>query len=195
MSSREASGFSSVWSINLAISDSFCGMLFRRKAENADVFQVAIALCVVQAVTNHKLVGDFKTDIVRLHILNPARRFIEKRGHAQSFRFSLLQNAREVAQRQAGIQYIFDHHDVKTLDAAIEVFQNAHLAGRLFSFAVTRHGDEINRSIQAQLADKVGEKDACAFQHSDDMDALSLEIPGDLMRDLANAFLNRRAAD
>src|ERR1700691_626091 len=195
MSSREASGFSSVWSINLAISDSVCGMLFRRKAEDADVFQVAIAFCVIQAVAHHKFVGDFKTDIVRLHIFNPARRFIQKRSHPQSFRFSLLQNAQEVAQRQAGIQYIFDHHDVKTLDAAVEVFQNAHLARRLLSFAIAGYSDEIDRSIEAQLADKVGEKNARALQHSDEVDALSLEILGNLMCDLANPFLNRRAAD
>src|SRR6202050_1729834 len=157
MSSREASGFSSVWSINRAISDSVCGMLFRRKAEDADVFQVAIAFCVIQAVAHHKFVGDFKTDIVRLHIFNPARRLIQKRGYAQSLRLSLLQNAQEVAQRQASIQNIFDHHNVETLDAAVEVFQNAYLPRRLFSFAVTRHGDEIDRSIQAELPGEGGE--------------------------------------
>jgi hypothetical protein len=65
----------------------------------------------------------------------------------------------------------------------------------LFALAIAGHGDEIDRSIEAQLADKIGEKNARAFQHSDEMDALSLEIPSDLMRDLANTLLNRRAAD
>src|SRR5580658_2185906 len=161
-----ASGLSRVWSIRRANSDSVGGMvirLFRRKSEDADVFQIAITFGVVEAVADDEIVGDLKTDVIGFDLLDAARGLIEERGDAQGFGLALFENAQQVGQGDAGVEYVFDHDHVQTFDAAIEIFQQADLTGTFFVFAVAGDRDEVYGSFQVDFADQVGEEDAGAF--------------------------------
>ena len=193
-----ASGLSRVWSIRRAISDSVSGMVIwscGRKGEDADVFQVAITFGVVEAVTDDEIVGDLETDVISFHLLDAARRLIEERGDAQGFGFALLEDAQQVRQGDAGVENVFNHDYVEAFDAAIEIFQQADLAGTFFIFSVAGDGDEIYRSFQIDFADQVGEEDAGTFQDADQVDALAAEIARDLVGYFADAFLDGGAAD
>src|SRR5579864_5439801 len=131
-----ASGFSSVWSISLAISSAririsvFVEILFSRQSQNTNVFQIAIVLIVIQTIAHHKFVGDREADIIRLDILNPARRLVEQRGNFQRLRLALLQHATQIAEREAGIENVLDENHVQTFDAGVEILVEAHLSRR-----------------------------------------------------------------
>ena len=63
--------------------------LFRGQSQNADVFQIAIALGVIETVADDEIVGDLEADVVGFDFFDAARRLIEQRGDAQGFRFAL----------------------------------------------------------------------------------------------------------
>ena len=59
------------------------------------------------------------------------------------------QDLLQVLQRQPGVDDVLDDDDVAALEAAVEVLQQAHLAGRLGALAVARDRDEIQRHAGA----------------------------------------------
>src|SRR5579872_4486804 len=195
-----ASGFSSVWSISLAISSariaiSFFGEIsFRRQSQNANIFQIAIALIVIQTVADNKFVGNREADVVRFDILNAARRLVEQRGDFQRLRLALLQHAAKIAEREAGIENVLDQNHVQAFDAGIEVLVETHLPRRLLAFAVARDGNEVDGSVEVDFANQIREKNARAFEYADQVDALAAKIAADLARHRDHAFLNRRSS-
>src|SRR5712692_5440785 len=167
--------------------------LLRRQRENANVFQVAVTLGVIEAVAHHELVGDLEAHVVGLDLPDPALGFIEQRGNTQRAGLALLEDAAEVVQRQAGVEDVLDQDDVQPLDTGVEVLGQAHLAGRLAALAVARDRHEIQRNFQADLADQIGEKNRGALQHTDQVHALAAEIAADLAAHLADAALDGAA--
>src|SRR4029077_3101815 len=137
--------------------------------QDADIAQVAIALRIIQAIAHHEFVGNLKTDVVRPDLLHAPARFAQQRGHAQRTRLALRNHALQVIDRAAGIQDIFHQNRVQALDAVIQILGQPHLARTARGLAVTRHGDEIERDFQTNLADQVGKKDRGALENADQM--------------------------
>src|SRR5436305_12427279 len=63
---------------NSRLSSSRCAKLFAR--DNADIGEIAVFLGIVEAVSNHEFVGNFKTHVVALEGKLAARRLIAQRG-------------------------------------------------------------------------------------------------------------------
>ncbi len=80
----------------------------RRKIQDADILQIAVALAVIESVADHKFVRDLKSDVVSFHLVHAPRRLVEQRGNAQNLRLALLQDSQQIAQREAGIENILD---------------------------------------------------------------------------------------
>ena len=55
---------------------------FSAKLYDTDIGKVAVALLIVQAVTDDELILNFKSDIINLHFLLPAGRLVEKCAEA-----------------------------------------------------------------------------------------------------------------
>src|SRR5579863_10496714 len=139
-----------------------------RQGKDAHVLEIAIALGVVQAVSDDEFIGNLEADIIRFDVfLDAPFRLIQQRRDFQRIRFALLQNAQEVAEREPRIQNILDHKDVQALDASVQVLVEAHLPGSLATMPVTGNGHEIERHFDADLADQVGHKYRRAFQDAD----------------------------
>src|SRR5215467_4674332 len=61
--------------------------------QNSNFRQIAVALSVVKPVTHHKLVRNWKADVIRLHRGQSAFGLIQKDSDTQVLRFSLLQDS------------------------------------------------------------------------------------------------------
>src|ERR1700686_2581428 len=103
--------------------------LGRWKRENAHVLEIAIALRIVQPISDDELIRNLKSDVIRLDVfLDAPLRLVEQRRDLQRIRLALLQNAEQVSESEPRIQNVFDHDDVEALDAGIQGFVEAHSA-------------------------------------------------------------------
>src|SRR5579872_7042442 len=169
--------------------------LRRRQRKHAYVLEVAIALRVVQPVSDDEFVGNLEPDVIRLYVfLDAPLRLVEKRGDLQRIRFALLQNTQQISEREPGVQNIFHHDDVEPFDAGVQILVEPHLAGRLAAVPVAGDGHEIHGNFHANLAHQIGKKNGRALQDSDQMDALALVVLGDLRAHFAHALLDGAAA-
>src|SRR5579862_1341657 len=157
------------------------------------VLQIAVAFSVIEAVSDHKFIRDLESDVIGLHRLQPPRRLIEQCRYTERLGLPLPQNAQEIAQGQTGVENILDEDYIEAGDVAIEIFQHAHLAGRFLAPAVARDGDEVDRTFQVNLANEVGEKNARALQHANQVNALAFEVARNLARDAANPLFDLSA--
>src|SRR6185437_10112683 len=138
-----------------------------RHIQNADIFQIAIPFAVVQSVTDHEFVGNRKPDVIGFDVLNAPRRLIEERRDFERLRLAFKQNAAKIAERQAGVENVFNENYVQTGDIAVEILVQADLAGGFLVFSVAGDGHEIDGSVEFNFADEVSEKNAGAFEHAD----------------------------
>src|SRR3972149_3014279 len=95
------------------------------RGEDADVRQVAVALAVVEPVTDHESVGNLEADVVHRDFLEAAGGLVEERGDLERLGLARLQDAVEVVEGQAGVEDVFDDDDVQALDGVVEVLGDA----------------------------------------------------------------------
>src|SRR5437870_1918298 len=95
----------------------------------------------------------------------------------------------QVGQRQPRIDDVLDDHDIAPLDAAVEILENLHLAGRLGTRSVARDRHEVERRRSGKLPREIRQEDECALQDADKMDAVWM-VAMNLLRDGADAMLN-----
>ena len=96
--------------------------------QNTNVEPVAVALFVIEPVTDDELVGDFKPHVGRRNLHYPAAGLIEQRRDAKRARFTLLENVAQIVERDAGVDDILDQHDVEAADFVVEILLDFHFS-------------------------------------------------------------------
>src|ERR1700674_4923376 len=169
--------------------------LRRRKRQNAHVLEVAIALRIVQPISNDEFIRNLKSDVIRLDIfLDAPLRLVEQRRDLQRIRLALLQNTQQGPESETRIQNIFDHDDVQALDAGVEVLVEPHLPGSLATMPITGNGHKIERHLDANMTNQIRKKNSRALEDADQVNALAFIILRNLKSHFANSFLYRTAA-
>src|SRR5580765_1664249 len=95
-------------------------MMTAGKSQNFDFRNVPITLGIVEAESDHEFVRYDKTNVVSVDIGKSAFHLVQENCHAKILRFALLQNAEQIAQREPGIQDIFDDDHCLAFDAGVE---------------------------------------------------------------------------
>ena len=159
--------------------------------EEADVVYSAVAFCVVHAVADDELVGDFEGDVVGFDGDEAARGFVEAGCDFEGCGLVLEHEASEITEGETGVEDVFDEDDVLALDGVVDVFDEFDGSTGDFGSAVAGDRNEVEGVVDVDGASEVGEEDGCAFEDSDEDDGLSVGMSGvvcgDLSADLAGA--------
>ena len=84
------------------------GSIASGKPDFADIGQVAVALCKVDAVAHDKLVGDLETAVIQRRLLGPRRNLVQQRADPDAARIAGFQHLDQMVDRQAGIDDVLD---------------------------------------------------------------------------------------
>src|SRR5579863_97420 len=90
---------------------------------HTNIGQVAIFLGVVEAVADHKFVGNLEPDVVALERQFAPRWFVEQSGHLQRPGLTCLQHLFQVRHRQTGIQNVLYKDYVLVLECLINILK------------------------------------------------------------------------
>ena len=156
--------------------------------EDADVFDTAVAFGVVHAIADDELVGDFEGYVVGFDGNEAALGLVEAGCDFERCRLVLEHEAAQIAQREAGVEDVFDDDDVLALDGVVDVLDELDGAGGDAGAAVAGDGDEVECVVDLNGAGEVGEEDGRAFEDADEDDGLAGVVGGDLCADLAGAI-------
>src|SRR5712692_7730904 len=99
-----------------------------RRFEHANIGQVAVILCIVQAITNHKLIGDAETDVVEGDGFDALTPLIQKRTDAQTERLALPQYLCEIVKRMATVNNILYDQHMFLRKRAFQILENTYYA-------------------------------------------------------------------
>src|SRR5712691_2063108 len=99
-----------------------------RRLEHTNIGQVAVILCIVQAITNHKLIRYTEADIIEGDGFNPLTPLIQKRADAQAERLALPQNFCEIVKRMATVNNILYDQHMFLRKRTFQVLENTHYA-------------------------------------------------------------------
>src|SRR5580704_17127627 len=97
-------------------------------AQNADVLQTPIIFRIVEPVSDDELVWNLEPDIIHLNRTLPALRLVEQGRNAQRLRFPLGEELKQVAQRHAAIDDIFDDYDIVPFDGNVQILREPDFA-------------------------------------------------------------------
>ena len=115
-----------------------------RGFKGADKRQFPVPLVVVQAVTYHEFVRDFKTDVLQRQLNQVPGGLIQKHTYFQALRLSGRKELKEVAQGPAGIYNILNQKYVLAADTHIQVFRHSDNARRFLPGPVAGNGKKVH---------------------------------------------------
>jgi hypothetical protein len=155
--------------------------------EDADVFDAAVALCVVHAVADDEFVGNLEGYVVGFDGDETALWFVEAAGDLERCGFVLEHEAAEIAEGEAGVEDVFDDDDVLAFDGVVDIFDELDGARGDAGATVAGDGDKVEGVVDLNGAREVGEEDGCAFEDADEDDGLAFVVGGDLSSNFAGA--------
>src|SRR5450759_797307 len=136
--------------------------------ESGDVGEVAVLLVEVEPVADHEDVRDGEALVLYVqvdlafHVL-----FVEQGADLERGRATCVQVLEQVAQREPGVDDVFDDDDVPALDVRVQVLEDPHHTGRLHGRAVGRARHEVEGDRDSDGAGQVRQEDEGAFEDTD----------------------------
>ena len=146
----------------------------------ADVGEVAIALGVIHAKADDEEVGDGEADVVRIDVFLAAGGLVEEGGDAEALGVLLEEELAQIAEGEAGVEYVFHDEDVFAFDGLVEVLDELDCAGGAVALAVAGDGDKVKGGVNGDGAGEVGEEGSCALENADHDELFAFEVGGDL---------------
>lgn len=102
----------------------------------------------------------------------------------------LLQQLREIVQRNSGIDNVFDNQQISAFDGDIKILRYPHLPGTGLLFSVGRDAHEVDEGIALDRSRKIGQEEAGAFQNANQKQRPFRVIAVDLAAHFEYAGLN-----
>src|SRR5258708_35668240 len=96
--------------------------------QDTNVGQIAIALRIVQPVSDHELIRNRKAHVFGLNWRLPSRWFIEQDRHAKALRFMRQQVPLQKRESQAGVENIFDQNYIGPAQRLFHILGYAHFS-------------------------------------------------------------------
>src|ERR1017187_10763151 len=86
------------------LDDALDDFLVNVRVQHADEREIAVTLREVKTVADDKKVGDLEADKIRLHVVRPARGFVEQHNGFDATRLERLKLGNDAAQGFAGVE-------------------------------------------------------------------------------------------
>jgi hypothetical protein len=158
-----------------------------------DVGEVAVALVEVEPVADEVLVGNGEADVAHGELLDQAPvRAVEQRRHGERARVPQKQRLAQIVEGQAGVDDVLDDEYVPTVDAGVEVLQQAD-ARRLRAASVRvvrRELDEVEVVEDRRRPREVGEEDEARLQRRDEERLETVVVGRDVGTELLDSALD-----
>src|SRR5579871_2578232 len=162
-----------------------------------DVGKVAVLFRVIEAVADHKFIGNLKSYVVALQRQLTARRFIEQGCDLQRAWLPGHQKLFQISHGQAGVENVFHEDDVLFLQRLIHILGQLYFTGRVpaglefltrtGTIAVAGDSDEVKGRIEVDLPCEIRKKDRGPLQHANQIDGLSRVVFGNLRAQFRDA--------
>src|SRR5699024_6175676 len=98
--------------------------------QSANVWQVAVALCIIQAVADGEFIRDVKAHVIKVNLGGDYFWLTQQSNNFQRLRVTALEVAQQPGQGQAGVDDVFHDEHIAVFNLAVQVLQNAHDARR-----------------------------------------------------------------
>src|SRR5210317_1093720 len=125
----------------------------------ADIGQGAVALCIIEAVTDHPFVPDIEPHVIDINFDLGALSLAHQGAGLHGCGAMGVEYANQVLECVPRVDDILDDEDVLALDVAAHVHQKAHSARGSAAVAVAGHGNELDGAWNGQAPRYVGEED------------------------------------
>src|SRR5439155_10260692 len=127
------------------------------RVQHAHERQIAIAFGEVQPVTDDEEIGDFKPDVVRLHVFKAAPGFVEQNAGADAARFENAQLAEHPVKGPARIENVVHQQHVAAADVEPQFLGDHQFAG-FGAGAIAGNPNEIKPKWQRKIANQIRQK-------------------------------------
>ena len=116
-----------------------------------------IPLGEIQSIADHKIIWNFKADIIRFDIFHAARRFVQENAGFDPARLERLQFAEHASHRFAGIQNIVHQQHVASAHVEPQFFGEKQIAG-FHAETIAGNADKIQAQRQIEAPDQIREE-------------------------------------
>ena len=103
---------------------------------HAHIGQVAIIAVIIEAITEHELVGDDEAAVIRRDIALAAGGLVQQAGDLERSRLALKQNLCKIVERKAAIHNILYDEHMAARNVRIHILGDAHNTGGLAPVAI-----------------------------------------------------------
>src|SRR6476620_1726890 len=165
--------------------------------EHADARQVAIALHVIEPVTDHEFVPDLEANVIGVDVTQPRFLFLQQHANADALRSGIyaldfLANAR---QGNAAIQDVVEKKDVPPRDVRHPELAEDEFPRGLGSTVITGDAQAIQLQRHGKAPEQICHQDHAAVENRDDGQLAVAIIIRDLSRQLVEPAMNRGFVD
>lgn len=151
------------------------------------MWQMAVLLAQVQAVTDDEAIVERKADVIHRDIRLAVKGLTQEGNSPQRSWLSCAKKPLKVGHRQSGVDDVFDDHDVPVEYRRLEVLKQPDFTRAGRPAGIARNGDEIQSHGSLHKADQVCQKHERTLQNCHEMHAVGI-VAIDLGRELGDAL-------
>lgn len=159
------------------------------------VVEVPVALTDIEAVPDHKLVGETEAYVAKIgfHLLHAL--FQKESTDLEAGWVASGKVLAQVVEREATVDNVFDDDDVSTSEVDIKVLHDANDAAGLRCGSVGRHRHEVEFYGKRNGAGDVGHEHDCALEDRNEQWRSAGIVGSDFFAEFSDALLNRFVGD
>src|SRR6266849_6858953 len=163
--------------------------------EHLHLWDVAIFLREVEAVSDDELRLDREPDVVRGERHFSRFWFVEKRGGLHGRSTAALDVAEDFAHRKAAIDDVFHDQDRAAAHVELRLLQNGHDTRRILLRSVGRNLDKVQSDIELDVADEIGTEEDRALEDAESDEVRPGKIGTDLLPHFGDTTVDLLTAD
>ena len=174
------------------------GLFIALRLQNADVGEIAVVICVIEAVADDEFVRDLEAAHIGLVALGMARRLVQERDRRNGCGVPCAEELTQVLHGEARIDDVLDDDDMAARNVVVQILDEADDASGLRGCAVAGDSDEIHVNGAVHAAAQIDVEKRCALEHADQHGALVAKLGGQISAELLDAggdgFLGKKDA-
>src|SRR5258706_2833808 len=164
--------------------------------QNTNVFEVAVILGIIQAVSNHEFVRDLESDVIDVYGALSPLWLVQQCRDAKRLGLALAEHLHQITKCDAAIDDVLYYDHVESLHGDVDVFCEFDFARRRLAPSVTGDADKFDshRSV-GDGSCQVGQEDERALQNRDKIHRAAGTITCNLRADFVNSSANLIGGD
>lgn len=163
------------------------GLFIALRLQNADVGEIAVVICVIEAVADDEFVRDLEAAHIGLVALGMARRLVQERDRRNGCGVPCAEELTQVLHGEARIDDVLDDDDMAARNVVVQILDEADDASGLRGCAVAGDSDEIHVNGAVHAAAQIDVEKRCALEHAHQHGALVSKLCSQIRAELLDA--------